>query len=132
MERDREAELGEAIKRRDAAIDKVQDANATLQRKKKAMAGLKPSDPQYTVKSAQVRARVCFRPSLHALRSPVALSPSSSGSRTHHHSLTSTHPLTTSLSRPAGFRSRDQGGAGTAAAQGRAREDDGRECLRTH
>jgi hypothetical protein len=50
VERDREAELGEAIKRRDAAIDKVQEANATLQRKKKALAALKPSEKDYTTK----------------------------------------------------------------------------------
>lgn len=30
-ERDHEAELGEAIKRRDATIDKVQEANMSLQ-----------------------------------------------------------------------------------------------------
>ena len=29
-ERDKEAELGEAIRRRDAAIDKVQEANTSL------------------------------------------------------------------------------------------------------
>ena len=45
--RDQEAELGEAIRRRDGAIDKVQDANATLMRKKKALAALKPSDANY-------------------------------------------------------------------------------------
>lgn len=53
VERDREAELGEAIKRRDAAIDKLQDANGTLQRKKKALAALKPSEKDYAIKSAQ-------------------------------------------------------------------------------
>jgi len=55
LERDREAELGEAIKRRDAAIDKVQDANAALQRRKKALAGLKPTDPQYQMKMVQAQ-----------------------------------------------------------------------------
>jgi hypothetical protein len=50
VERDREAELGEAIKRRDASMGKVQEANAVLQRKKKALSGLKPSDPQYNIK----------------------------------------------------------------------------------
>jgi hypothetical protein len=48
--RDQEAELGEAIRRRDGAIDKVQDANATLMRKKKASAALKPSDANYAAK----------------------------------------------------------------------------------
>jgi hypothetical protein len=48
--RDQEAELGEAIRRRDGAIDKVQDANATLMRKKKHSASLKPSDPNYAAK----------------------------------------------------------------------------------
>jgi len=51
--RDQEAELGAAIQRRDAAIDKVQESNATLQRKKKALAGLKPSDPNYVRLSAE-------------------------------------------------------------------------------
>jgi len=48
--RDQEAELGEAIRRRDGAIDKVQDANATLMRKKKHSASLKPSDANYAAK----------------------------------------------------------------------------------
>lgn len=52
-ERDREAELGEAIKRRDAAIDKVQEANGTLVRKKKAYQAIKPSDKDYSRKSVE-------------------------------------------------------------------------------
>ena len=51
--RDQEAELGEAVRRRDGAIDKLQDANATLQRKKKAVMGLKPADPNYLRKSQE-------------------------------------------------------------------------------
>ncbi len=48
--RDQEAELGEAIRRRDGAIDKLQDANATLMRKKKASAALKPSDANFAAR----------------------------------------------------------------------------------
>jgi len=51
--RDQEAELGEAVRRRDGAIDKLQDANATLQRKKKAVMSLKPADPNYLRKSQE-------------------------------------------------------------------------------
>jgi hypothetical protein len=51
--RDREAELGEAIKRRDAAIDLAQDANGVLARKKKAYSSVKPTDKEYGRKSAE-------------------------------------------------------------------------------
>lgn len=53
QERDKEAELGEAIKRRDAAIDKVQEANGTLVRKKKTYQSIKPSDKDYSRKSIE-------------------------------------------------------------------------------
>lgn len=58
QERDKEAELGEAIKRRDAAIDKVQEANATLQRKKKTLAGLKSTSKDYAKQNAEASAAV--------------------------------------------------------------------------
>jgi hypothetical protein len=51
LERDKEAELGEAIKRRDNAIDKVTEANSALFRRKKAYASLKPTDKSYTIKA---------------------------------------------------------------------------------
>lgn len=55
LERDKEAELGEAIKRRDAAIERVQEANATVQRRKKAVASLKPGTADYATKNAEAQ-----------------------------------------------------------------------------
>jgi hypothetical protein len=57
-ERETEAELAAAIARRDVVVDRVQDANAALQRKKKAMAGLKPTAPDFAAKSAEASANV--------------------------------------------------------------------------
>lgn len=57
-ERDKEAELGEAIKRREAAIDRVHEAHATLQRKKKALASLKSTAPDYHAKAHEASAAV--------------------------------------------------------------------------
>jgi len=57
-ERETEAELAAAIARRDVVVDRVQDANAALQRKKKAMAGLKPTAPDFAAKSAEASASV--------------------------------------------------------------------------
>lgn len=58
QERDKEAELGEAIKRRDASIDLLQEANASLHRKKRAEASLKPTSADYAKKSGEARIAV--------------------------------------------------------------------------
>jgi PX domain len=58
LERESEGELGEAIRRRETAVDRVQEANASLQRKKRAMASLKPTSADFAAKSAEANAAV--------------------------------------------------------------------------
>ena len=57
-ERDKEAGLGEAVLRRDTAIERVREANNTLSRKKKAMLSLKPADKDYAPKMTSAQAAV--------------------------------------------------------------------------
>lgn len=49
-ERDKEAELAQAVGRRDAAVERVQEANRDLGRRKKTLAGLKPTEKDYNAK----------------------------------------------------------------------------------
>jgi hypothetical protein len=57
-ERDKEAGLGEAVARRDGAIDRVREANNSLARKKKTMLSLKPSEKDYASKMTLAQAAV--------------------------------------------------------------------------
>jgi hypothetical protein len=57
-EHDKQAELGSAIKRRELAVERVQEANAALQRKKKALALVKPTAPDAPQKNAEASAAV--------------------------------------------------------------------------
>jgi hypothetical protein len=52
-ERNKEQELGEAIKRRDLAIDRLQEANRDLGRRRRTASSLKPSDKEYERRSKE-------------------------------------------------------------------------------
>lgn len=57
-DKDAESELAAAIKRREAAVDRVQEANVQLQRRKRALASLKPGAPDHAAKSAEATTAV--------------------------------------------------------------------------